>query len=344
MSLVTLALVGCAQREATSRATPGTTNSTSPSQTTQAPVSWPHEKPPIPDPQPAQERELREPLDRLSEQGIWWWDSTSFYVVGHQDDWELFMNPDAYADAMKENTKMVFIYTTAGDAGRRSMTPGSSYILAREDGVNRTVRFMSDVGTTTHKDTTKGYVWVKGHRIRVVKYGNTVSYFLRLPDGNDGTGFDGTSLQRLYEGEISTLQAVDGSATYKGWADLQSTLKTLMKTEAQTTGALTLNITDPDSNLNPGDHSDHRMTALLAEQVTAGAGCFERKYFQTYHTANLPINMSQEDLLNHTALFAVNESGRADSGFPGSWEAGHKEWLGKHYLRVQPAEDGVPCF
>lgn len=344
MSILTLLLVACDNQGVTS--TQATTESAARSPASQGgqAVSRPHELPPIPDPEPARELDLNESTDRLTPQGVWWWDSTSFYVVGHQDDWQLFMNPDTYADAMQENTKMVFIYTTAGDAGRRSMRPGSSYILARENGVNRAVRFMSDVGTTTHKDTFTGYTRVKGHLIHSVKYGNTVSYYLRLPDGNDGSGFDGTSLQRLYQGEIPELKAVDSSATYVGWQDLQDTIKAIMKFEAQTTGGLTLNIAETDTDLNPGDHSDHRMTSLLAEQVTAGARCFERKYFQTYHTANMPVNMTPDELMNHAALFAVTESGRADGGFPGSWETGHKAWLGKHYVRVEPALEGPPCF
>ena len=40
-----------------------------------------------------------------------------FYIGAHQDDWQLFMSPQAYYDLIADNTRVVFIYTTAGDAG-----------------------------------------------------------------------------------------------------------------------------------------------------------------------------------------------------------------------------------
>ncbi len=42
---------------------------------------------------------------------------TSFYVVAHPDNWQLFMNPNAYHSVKNEDEKTVFIHATAGDAG-----------------------------------------------------------------------------------------------------------------------------------------------------------------------------------------------------------------------------------
>ncbi len=41
----------------------------------------------------------------------------SVYVVAHQDDWQLFMDPDISTDLLDHTCKTVVIYTTAGDAG-----------------------------------------------------------------------------------------------------------------------------------------------------------------------------------------------------------------------------------
>src|ERR1041384_2063256 len=41
----------------------------------------------------------------------------SFYVAGHQDDWQLFRGNAAYQDLKSPNVRAVFIYATAGDAG-----------------------------------------------------------------------------------------------------------------------------------------------------------------------------------------------------------------------------------
>lgn len=41
-----------------------------------------------------------------------------FYVVAHQDDWQIFRGDQAYADYnYTSDVKIVFIYTTSGDAG-----------------------------------------------------------------------------------------------------------------------------------------------------------------------------------------------------------------------------------
>jgi hypothetical protein len=39
----------------------------------------------------------------------------AFYVVAHQDDWQLFMDP--FKDVTDPPTKIVFVYTAAGGAG-----------------------------------------------------------------------------------------------------------------------------------------------------------------------------------------------------------------------------------
>ena len=44
--------------------------------------------------------------------------SLAFYVTAHQDDWELFRGQQAYKDLATSTNKVVFIYVTAGDAGR----------------------------------------------------------------------------------------------------------------------------------------------------------------------------------------------------------------------------------
>jgi hypothetical protein len=57
-----------------------------------------------------------------------------------------------------------------------------------------------------------------GHAIKRWLYSNTVSYFMRLPDGSpQGTGYVATaeqSLKRLHEGAIRTMTSIDNSTTY----------------------------------------------------------------------------------------------------------------------------------
>jgi hypothetical protein len=44
------------------------------------------------------------------------YNSTSFYIVAHQDDWQYFMGINAAHDLKNPGTKVVFLFITAGDA------------------------------------------------------------------------------------------------------------------------------------------------------------------------------------------------------------------------------------
>ena len=63
-------------------------------------------------------------------------DTVAFYFAAHEDDWQLFMSPNAYRDARSPSTKVVFVYLTAGDGGAGVGSAGRSqpYYLARENG------------------------------------------------------------------------------------------------------------------------------------------------------------------------------------------------------------------
>src|SRR5438105_14248227 len=104
--------------------------------------------------------------------------TVSFYIVAHQDDWQLFMTPDAYDDLIAPSTKTVFIYTTAGDAGKDSV-----YWLAREKGALRSVQYALDTHKSPPKEPTCSQKSNAGHQIQYCEYKNSGSYFLRLPDG-----------------------------------------------------------------------------------------------------------------------------------------------------------------
>src|SRR6185312_17121689 len=152
-------------------------------------------------------------------------DKVSFYFAAHEDDWQLFMNPSAFQDVLGAAGKTVFVYVTAGDAGLGTGDGGRKrpYYLARENGAQEAVRFMAD---TDHEPSVRNEssAMVNAHRIFRIAYRNTVSYFLRVPDGNiKGEGFAETgfqSLLRLHKGAIAKMTAVDGSTEYRGWDDL----------------------------------------------------------------------------------------------------------------------------
>ncbi len=137
-------------------------------------------------------------------------DKVSFYFAAHEDDWQLFMNPSAFQDVINGAAKTVFIHMTAGDAGLGIGWDGRKhpFYLARENGAETAIRFMADADDIP-AERVAGQMTFNGHAIYRVAYRNTVSYFLRVPDGNPlGSGYYDTgfqSLKRLAGGAVDRL-------------------------------------------------------------------------------------------------------------------------------------------
>ena len=183
-------------------------------------------------------------------------DKVSFYFAAHEDDWQLFMNPSAFEDVINGAAKTVFVHMTAGDAGLGMGRGGRKhpFYLARENGAESAIRFMADADDIPASEAVS-HMSFNGHPIYRVSYRNTVSYFLRVPDGNPlGGGYARTgfqSLMRLADGDNNTLAAIDGSTVYHGWNDLVATVRKIMDFERGRAAQVQLNVAETDSRINP---------------------------------------------------------------------------------------------
>ena len=264
----------------------------------------------------------------------------SFYFAAHQDDWQLFMNPSAFQDVVDGKTKAVFVHMTAGDAGLGAGTGGRKhpYYRARENGAETAIRFMADSGSAPGEKLA-AQVLFDGHLIYRVSYRNTVSYFLRVPDGNPGgTGYEKTgaqSLALLAEGRIAALTAVDGSTSYDGWKDLVATIRALIDYERGNAPSIQLNVGELDTRINPGDHSDHRMTAKAALDAARGLSCARRLHFTNYASARMPENLSAPLRDMESAAFAVTNAGILALDHVSTWKNYYRSYLGRNYFRVE---------
>jgi len=271
----------------------------------------------------------------------------SLFVVAHEDDWQLFMNPDA-THALDRGGRAVFVHLTAGDGGRGTGGVPVPFYRAREEGALRAIRFLVNsrtpdqrgLGSTMRRET----VTIAGHHLLRVGYGPVVAYFLRLPDGNgdDGQGYASTghqSLDRLRTGASPVVTAIDGSARYRGWADLTATLAAILAAE-RTAAPARLHAPEPDPKLNPGDHDDHRNAGRAAQTVVAASGCVTLTFHDGYDTANRPMNVTGDDLLAVVGAWGATTSALADNGAPSTWGTEHNAWLTRQYHR--PARSS-PC-
>jgi hypothetical protein len=267
-------------------------------------------------------------------------DKVSFYFAAHQDDWQLFMNPSAFHDVADPKIKAVFVHMTAGDAGSGIGTRGRKhpFYLARENGAEVAIRFMADADREP-VNKNASYLRFNGHLIYRVSYRYTVSYFLRVPDGNPGgTGYFDTnfqSLRRLAAGEIDNMWAVDGSTAYRGWGDLVATVRAIIDFERDEAPDVQLNVAETDALINPGDHSDHLMTATAALESVAGLSCVRRAYYVDYASARLPenLNMQQRDL--ESAVFAVTAAGVRALDHVANWHWYDRSYVGRNYFRIE---------
>lgn len=262
----------------------------------------------------------------------------AFYFAAHEDDWQLFMNPTAFYDVLDANTKTVFIHMTAGDAGLGTNTGGRKhpYYAARENGAENAIRFMADSDNRAPGETEVSTPALNGRQIRRVSYRSTVAYFLRLPDGGtEGVGYAGTghqSLQRLAQGQMVALTAIDGSASYATWSDVAATLRAIVDSEREQVPAIHLHVPETDSKLNPGDHPDHYMTAQAALAATEGLSA-ARMHYLGYSSARSPENLGAKDRDMKCAVYAVTVAGMLALDHPVSWQYYDECFAGRSYFR-----------
>ncbi len=251
--------------------------------------------------------------------------NVAFYVTAHQDDWQFFRGEQAYQDLTTGDTRIVFIYTTAGDD---KMLPG--WWEAREKGAIASIRKAIPAAPLLFNTAD-----INGHRIAKFSCGNSVSYCLRLPD-NDAPN----SLENLRAGVISSLRSVDDSAVYRDWEDFVFTLKAILAIE--TLGGNNahpwVNAPDYNATRNPGDHADHKATADALQ--TFVSEFYNRAWWATYDTSNRSPNLSGSRLAQKRAMFDAysNEvlSQTTANGVPHSPNETEWNWWGdKSYVTLR---------
>jgi LmbE family N-acetylglucosaminyl deacetylase len=214
--------------------------------------------------------------------------------IAHIDDDLLFMNPSIWR-AITGGKCVRTVTTTAGDAGLGQ--EHSSYWKGREAGHRAAYADMIGVANSSW---TFGDAGVAGRSILMAT--STANpkvslVWMRLPDGGvKGGGFKTTglvSLQRLWNGNATSLSALDGSATYTR-DELQGTLREIMS-NFEPTEIKTLNYVN-----ETGDHPDHFVTAwfVQAAAVRTPSGDLSARLasYIGYPIDQLPANVNGTEL------------------------------------------------
>ena len=243
-------------------------------------------------------------------------------LVAHEDDDLLFLSPDLL-HAIQAGRTVRTIYFTAGDAGN-----AQDYWSSREAGV--AAAYAEMVGASN--SWTQADAGISGHPIplRTLSGHSNISLaFMRLPDGNvDGSGFPSTnheSLQKLWQGTISTIHTIDGSSSYTKTSLISTTVSLISSFLPDQ-----INTQDYVGTYSDGDHSDHYTTAYVAQaavqQYTTTHGFTG---YQGYGVVSRPANVTGADLTSkENAYFAYapfdvlvcqNLSACFSSGYGGQW-------------------------
>ncbi len=226
---------------------------------------------------------------------------TTLNIVAHQDDDLLFMSPDLLRDIdARRCIRTVFI--TAGDAGQdfrywNNREQGSMAAYAQMYGVQNSWR--------------QSYETVAGQRVSVQYLAGVPELalvFMRLPDGAiPGHGFEEAgrqSLKRLYDGEMRSLESVDGKARYTEQG-LIASLVAFMQTDKPDA----IHTQDDSADNRAEDHSDHRLAGYFTK--LAHSRYHRQHNLKTYlgYTQRFqPINLSEEDIVRkQTAFFTYGE-------------------------------------
>lgn len=226
-----------------------------------------------------------------------------FYIVAHADDWQLFMNPETYNDLVDPVKKVIFIITTAGDAGK-----GELFWRAREEGMKSSILYC--LAPSQLLQYSEGYKKIENHSIFFWSVNNSISYFLRLPDGGvTGEGFKENvyhNLQKLEDGKIGSLSALDNSLNLCSIESFAELLKDIISAESITTkGKISIKFLDPDVQNNPLDHADHQSTGRAIHSIGNLSKC-TKVLFKGYGNtcANL---LKAEEIFWKAGMFAAYE-------------------------------------
>jgi len=265
------------------------------------------------------------------------------YIVAHPDDWQLFMGSQAYNDMQDTNSKVVFIYTTSGDATfRGNLLPNLSFAQAREKGILNSIRFCSDVKSRVDSTCRTKPVIMHDRDVLHYRYKNVENYFLRLPDGCFSAGYHGQSLEYLYKGKINSISAIDSTATYDGWQDVVDMLKYIIHKETDSADEIVLHIQEPEEQLNPGDHPDHRFTGVAALGAVDSMGNIKIYMHVGYDVNKRPVNLKPEEIAVKAGIFAVADFGLTESREGSTFDNLHIGYLMRSYYRVIVRNESWP--
>jgi hypothetical protein len=259
----------------------------------------------------------------------------SFYVVAHQDDWQLFMGEKAFKDIKDPLTQVIIIFVTSGEAGKDSV-----YWKNRDRAAFNCLSFIKN---KPFKDSIPGTAVKEflGHKIKYSNYDNVRYYYMRIPDGHGraGVGYESygnQSMKKFKAGEIPSMTCTDSSSAYIGWQDLVSTMKSMIDEEAKGMKEVEVHFPEYDKTINVNSHSDHLATGQIVFEALKDNSTFKKLAYVDYETQFKPVNLGLDDIMIKASLYMVYDK----AVFDGSsycticdGKGQYSQWIFRSYYR-----------
>ncbi|OQS00374.1 hypothetical protein THRCLA_05974 [Thraustotheca clavata] len=250
-----------------------------------------------------------------------------FYGTAHQDDHELFMAQSVFHHMNSTKAKVVFIYTTAGDAGETN-----GWWEARELGTLAASKaWVESFGLFNSRVRTET-IFLENHSIHKVTIGNAVHYFLRLTE-DAVTGY--------LLGEAKVASPVDRpSESYHTYVEFRNVITAIMKRESNRMPVVTV-ATHEYEGFAPEDvgvdHELHEATGAMFEEIATKTpefkNCVSRSFYCGYQRWLYPQNM--DEVPRRLQRFAWGQVSTAiydiHKHFYPVW-LDHSQHLGRQYL------------
>jgi LmbE family N-acetylglucosaminyl deacetylase len=255
------------------------------------------------------------------------------YIVAHEDDDLLFMNPDIQ-ESIDQRHQVRTMFLTAGDSCK-----SSTYWRGRENGTKAAYAEMRGVSNS--------WTFVSQYKsARLYELSGTAAsvVFFRLPGGVCHAQTD--SLRLLWEGKIGTLTSVDGAASYSK-QDLIDTILSRMKDFAPDFIGIQDATAQAPSGVNPydykiyyplcgftnmSDHPDHISSARFAGAArdayrSTRAHTFVQ--YRGYNITNRPENLNCAEASRKLEVF--EEYAKYDPAIKVPLDCWYSSWTERQY-------------
>ncbi|ETV92739.1 hypothetical protein H310_12972 [Aphanomyces invadans] len=261
------------------------------------------------------------------------------YTTAHQDDHELFMANTYHYSIADASTKVVFVYTTAGD----DKDALNSWRIARERGtLAASTAWVDNIGKFNSSPKTET-VTMLNRKIAKVTVGNMVHYFLRVPEfGQDGqSGF-----MELMNNVRPVAPADDPSNPYPNRKAFQDVLTAIFN--AETNGIKTIQFHAQDPQAEGPDHPMHYASGQLSSDiVNANAKwktCAPQHYYYDYQRWLWDVNVDRPVVydLQRYAWLRMSQAIYNTNSSVIFWSI-HSENLGRTYIRRSINANAGPC-